>query len=108
MSPFDRVSETPDPENVPTRTRLDERFLASLVGDTPMDRVEGQELRQIFMAALEQLTADELRVIELRFQRKKSPGQVASQLRIPKEEVAAREQRAIEKLRGPISAYLEL
>ena len=107
MPPFDRVSETPETDTPTTRTRLDERFLASIIGETPLDRVEGQELRQVFMAALEQLTAEELRVIELRFQRKKSPGQVASQLRIDKDEVKAREKRALEKLRGPILEYLE-
>lgn len=107
MPPFDRISENPETDVPSTRTRLDERFLASLVGETPMDRVEGQELRQIFMAALKQLTDEELKVIELRFERKKSPGQVASQLRIDKEVVKARETRALEKLRGPLSAYLE-
>ncbi len=107
MPPFDRISETPETDIPPIRARLDERFLATIIGETPLDRVEGQELRQVFMAALERLTDDELKVIELRFQRKKSPGQVASQLRIDREEVNARERRALEKLRGPISDYLE-
>jgi len=108
MPPFDRVSETPGADtSARTRSRLDERFLATIIGETPLDRVEGQELRQVFMAALEQLTEDELRVVELRFQRKKSPGQVASQLGIDKEEVNSREKRALDKLRGPISEYLE-
>ena len=108
MPPFDRVSETPAPDIAPTRTRLDERFLASFIGETPLDRVEGQELRQIFLAALERLTAEELKVIELRFQRKKSLGQVASQLRLDREYLETTEKRALEKLRGPLTAYLEL
>ena len=106
--PFDRVSETADSNAPRARTRLDERFLAAVVGETPLDRVEGQELRQIFLAALERLTAEELKVVELRFQRKKSLGQVASQLRIDRDQIAAAEKRALEKLRGPLSAYLEL
>jgi RNA polymerase sigma factor (sigma-70 family) len=89
------------------RTGLDERFLADFITENPLDRVEGQELRQIFLAALEKLTPDEMKVVEMRFQRKKSQGQTASRLRMDREAVAALENSAVEKLRGPIGRYME-
>ena len=89
------------------KTTLDERFLANLLPETPLDRVESQELRQVFMRALEGLNPDELKVVELRFQHKKSKGQTASRLRINRDTVDRLEASAIDKLRRPIAEYME-
>ena len=89
------------------RTGLDERFLANLISEDPLDRVESQELRQVFMAALANLSPDELKVVETRFQHKKSQGQTASRLRMSRDEVADLESSAVEKLRRPIADYME-
>ena len=107
MSPFRRISDHPSGEGKPKRVGLDERFLAQFIPETPLDRVESQELRQQVMRALGQLTRDELHVVELRFQHKKSPGQVASKLQMDRETVAALERSALEKIRTPIADYLE-
>lgn len=107
MSPFRRVSDHPSSVGKPKRVGLDERFLAQFFSETPLDRVESQELRQQVMAALRELTRDELHVVELRFQHKKSPGQVASKLQMDRKTVVALERSALEKIRTPIAHYLE-
>ena len=89
----------------PQRIRLDERFFAILLPETPQDRVEAQELRQIVHRALKDLTPQELRVIELRYQHKKSPGQTASRLGISREEMEALEKKGLEKLRTHLQAW---
>ena len=86
---------------------MDERFLAEFLPETPLDRVESQELRQQVMQALRELTQDELQVVELRFQHKKSPGQVASKLRMNRKAVSALERSALRKIRIPIIDYME-
>ena len=86
---------------------MDERFLAEFLPETPLDRVESQELRQQVMQALRELTQDELQVVELRFQHKKSPGQVASKLRMNRKTVSALERSALRKIRIPIIDYME-
>ena len=65
MSRFDRISQDP-PTGVGTtgRVPLDERFVALLLPESPLDRVESQELRQIVSGALESLTPQELRVVK--------------------------------------------
>ena len=107
MSPFRRISDHPAGVGKPKRVGLDERFLAQFLPETPLDRVESQELRQQVMEALGKLTRDELHVVELRFQHKKSPGQVASKLQMDRIVVAALERSALEKIRTPIADYLE-
>ena len=109
MSRFQKVAEdiAPSAGGGGQRTGLDERFLADLISEDPLDRVEGQELRQVFMAALAELTPDELKVVEMRFQHKKSQGQTASRLRMGRDAVADLEHSAVEKLRRPISQYME-
>jgi len=104
-----RVVDEPDqPADSDVRlTSLDERFLASLVPETPLDRVESQELRQLVMRALQELTPDELKVVEHRFQRKQSVGQAASRLKMARERVVALEGAALAKLRGPLTEYME-
>lgn len=81
------------------RIRLDERFVFSLVAEDAQDRLEAQELRQLVHRALQALSDDEMRVIQLRYQNKKSPGQVASRLGISRAALAKLEQSGLEKLR---------
>ena len=109
MTRFGTVSNGPDhlSTETPRRAVLDERFLSLLLPETPQDRVESQELRQIVSRALQRLTPEELRVVELRFQRKNSVGQIASRLGLPRQKVTDLECTALEKLRGPLTEYME-
>ena len=108
MSRFRRVAEEMSAEAGDLqKTTLDERFLANLLPETALDRVESQELRQVFMKALDELSPDELKVVELRFQHKKSKGQTASRLRVDRDAVERLEASAIDKLRRPIAEYME-
>ena len=89
-----------DPTTAPTeRIRLDERFVSLLVTEDAQDRLEAQELRQLVHRALQSLSNDEMRVIQFRYQYKKSPGQVAARLGLSREAMAALEQSGLEKLR---------
>ena len=81
------------------RIRLDERFVSLLVAEDAQDRLEAQELRQLVHRALQTLSDDEMRVIQLRYQYKKSPGQVAARLGISHDAMVALEQSGLEKLR---------
>jgi DNA-directed RNA polymerase specialized sigma subunit len=49
---------------------------------TIANRLKAQELRQLVHRALQELTDDEMRTIELRYQHKQSPGQAASRVGI--------------------------
>ncbi|MBT4498316.1 MAG: sigma-70 family RNA polymerase sigma factor [Gemmatimonadetes bacterium] len=89
----------------PKKVTLDERLLDLFLTETAQDRLEAQELRQIVHQALQDLTPEELRIIELRYQHKKSPGQVASQLQIPREEMQQLEKNGLEKLRQHLQAW---
>ncbi len=109
MSRFDRISHDPPTGAERTgRVPLDERFIALLLPESPLDRVESQELRRIVSGALERLTPQELTVVKLRYQQKRSPGAVASRLRLSRQEVQDLEGSALEKLRQPLVDYLEL
>ena len=81
------------------RISLDERFLSLLIPEDAQDRLEAQELRQLVHRTLKALSDDEMRVIELRYQYKKSPGQTASRMGISREQMAEFEQSGLEKLR---------
>jgi len=75
---------------------------------TPPDahiRLEAQELRQLVHHALKALSTDELRVIELRYQHKKSPGQTASLLCLAPTRVRTLEARALSKIRAGLSEW---
>ena len=89
------------------RIQLDERFISIFLDETPQDRVEAQELRQIVSRALQTLTPAEMAVIEQRYQYKKSPGQVASKLGISRDAMNDLEVSGLEKLRQPLQAYME-
>lgn len=107
MSRLDRISHDPGGGEFAGRVPLDERFVALLVPESPLDSVESQELRRIVSDALERLSPQELRVVKLRYQHKRSPGAVASRLRISRQEVGDLEVGALEKLRQPLVDYLE-
>ncbi len=81
------------------RIRLDERFVSLLVAEDAQVRLEAQELRQLVHRALQALSDDEMRVIQLRYQHKKSPGQAASRMGLSRSAMAALEQSGLEKLR---------
>ena len=107
MPRFDRIAEDSASANPHSRISLDERFIEMVLPDSPLDRVASQELRQIVMHALEQLTPQELKVVEGRYQHKRSPGAVASHLKISPAEVRTLEQSALAKLRRPLIEYME-
>ncbi len=107
MPRFNRVSDELNSSSAADRVALDERFLALFIPDTPLDRVESQELRQIVSRALQTLTPDELAVVEQRYQNKRSPGAVASRLQMDRDRVADLEQSALGKLRGPLVEYMD-
>ena len=107
MPRFDRISENAPSAGRRIHVPLDERFIEILLPDSPLDRVESQELRQIVMHALAELTPQELKVVEGRYQHKRSPGAVASHLRVSREDVEALERSALQKLRRPLIEYME-
>lgn len=83
----------------PERTGFDERFVSLLIPEDAQIRLEAQELRQLVHRALQALSDDEMRVIELRYQHKKSPGQAASRMGISRDEMTILEQSGLKKLR---------
>ena len=90
----------------PKRVQLGDRILALFApGEDPQDNIEAQELRQLVHWALQELTPDELRVIELRYQHKQSPGQVASRLGISREELQELESKGLGKLRRHLQSW---
>ena len=97
---------SPTPEN-PRPLSLDERLIVQLQPRTPLDNLEAQEFRQLVMKAMQQLKPDELRVMELRYQHKKSPGQAAMQLGLTPEQLKRKERSALRKLRKSLAAYAE-
>ena len=94
----------------PRKTNLHDN-IAGIYGyytaETASHRLESQELRQLVHQALEQLTADELRVVELRFQHKKSPGQVASKLSLARGSLTQLESSALGKIRAMLLNWHE-
>lgn len=84
---------------------LDERLIVQLQEVTPLDNIEAQEFRQVVMKGLQQLDPEELRVMELRYQFKKSPGQAAMQLGLTPAQLKRREHSALRKLRQHLAAY---
>ncbi len=98
MPIYNKVPDNPTTAPV-ERIRLDERFVSLLVAEDAQDRLEAQELRQLVHRALQALSDDEMRVIQLRYQYKKSPGQVAARLGISRDAMVALEQSGLKKLR---------
>lgn len=107
MPLYKKLAAHPAPPT-PGNTRplsLDERLIVQLQEQTPLDNLEAQEFRQAVMMALQQLKPDELRVMELRYQFKKSPGQAALQLGLTPEQLKRKERSALRKLRKHLAAY---
>ncbi len=102
-------NKVPDnPTTAPAeRIRLDERFVSLLVAEDAQARLEAQELRQLVHRALQVLSDDEMRVIQLRYQHKKSPGQVAAHLGLSRNSMAALEQSGLEKLRQGLEGWYQ-
>ena len=98
MPIYNKVPDNPTTASA-ERIRLDERFVSLLVTEDAQDRLEAQELRQLVHRALQSLSDDEMRVIQLRYQYKKSPGQVAARLGLSRNTIAALEQSGLNKLR---------
>ena len=98
MPIYNKVPDNPTTASA-ERIRLDERFVSLLVTEDAQDRLEAQELRQLVHHALQALSDDEMRVIQLRYQYKKSPGQVAARLSLSRETMAALEQSGLKKMR---------
>lgn len=108
MPLFKKVADPPQEADGLRRLSLDERLIVQLHARTPLDNLEAQEFRQVVMKALQHLKPEELKVVELRYQHKKSPGQVASQLGLPREKLRALERSALRKLKKALAAYEEL
>lgn len=111
MPLFKKVADPPGTAAAADSSRrlpLDERLIIQLQPRTPLDNLEAQEFRQLVMKALQGLKPEELKVVELRYQHKKSPGQVASQLGLTRRKLKALEASALRKLRDTLKAYGEL
>ena len=98
MPIYNKVPDTPTAAPA-ERIRLDERFVSLLVTEDAQARLEVQELRQLVHRALQALSDDEMRVIQLRYQHKKSPGHVAAHMGLSRNAMAALEQSGLKKLR---------
>ncbi len=81
------------------RITIDERFVELFVTEDIEERVEIQEIRQLLLRSLQELTPEELHVIELRHQHKKSPGYVAAKLGLGRADAQKLESRALERIR---------
>jgi len=108
MPLFKKIADPP-PEAADSlrRLSLDERLIVELQPRTPLDNLEAQEFRQVVMKALQQLKPEELKVVELRYQHKKSPGQTASQLGLSRKALQTLERSALRKLKKSLAAYEE-
>ena len=98
MPIYNKVPDNPTTAPV-ERIRLDERFISLLIAEDAQTRLEAQELRQLVHRALQALSDDEMRVIQLRYQYKKSPGQVAARLGLSRNAMTELEQSGLKKLR---------
>ena len=96
----ENISTTP-----PDRVALDERFITLFLPEDAQERLEAQELRQIVHRAMNDLSEAEFRVIESRYQHKKSPGQAASRMGIPRDKLIELEQSALSKLRTALTKW---
>lgn len=89
----------------PERVALDERFITLFLPEDAQERLEAQELRQIVHHAMNNLSEEEFRVIESRYQHKKSPGQAASRMGITRDALVKLEQSALKKLRTTLVSW---
>ena len=104
MSVYKKVTE--NNSAIPLdRTGLDERFITLFLDEDAQERLEAQELRQLVHRAMNDLSDLEFRVIESRYQYKKSPGQAAYKIGIAREELCEVEKNALEKLRNALTHW---
>ena len=88
------------------RRQLDEQLYYLLgSGEDPQANIEAQELRQLLQKGYNDLTQEELQVIELRYQHKKSPGQTAAQLGIPRKKLQSLERSGLKKIGKHLQAW---
>ena len=99
MAAHNKIPEEATSNPKAQRVTLDERFIELFVTEDIEERVEIQEIRQILHRSLQELTPEELHVIELRHQHKKSPGYVAAKLGLGRAEAQRLESRALERIR---------
>ena len=90
----------------PKRQPLDEQvFFQLFSGEDPQATIEAQELRQLLQQAFKELTPEERHIIEMRYQHKKSPGQTASQLNIPRKKLQTLERSGLKKIGQHLQAW---
>ena len=104
MSVYKKVTEN-NSEIPLDRTGLDERFITLFLDEDAQERLEAQELRQLVHRAMNDLSDLEFRVIELRYQFKKSPGQAAYKIGIAREKLFEVETKALNKLRNALTHW---
>ena len=99
-----KTSEGPSSIPRSQRVTLDERFVELFVTQDIEERVERQEIRQILHRSLQELSPEELHVIELRHQHKKSPGYVAAKLGLTRAGAQKLETCALERIRAYLAS----
>ena len=104
MSVYKKVSET-NSTTALERSGLDERFITLFLDEDAQERLEAQELRQLVHRAMNDLSDLEFRVIELRYQFKKSPGQAAYKIGIARKKLFEVETKALNKLRNALTHW---
>ncbi|MEE3233084.1 MAG: hypothetical protein VX294_02880 [Candidatus Latescibacterota bacterium] len=73
--------------------------------ENAQERLEAQELRQLVHRAMNELSDLEFKVIESRYQYKKSPGQAAYRIGITREELLELEESALDRLRSALTKW---
>ena len=106
MPVYRKVAED-QPTRSMERVELDERFISLLLPEDPQDDIEAEELRALLQESMQLLTPQEFKVIDLRHQRKYSPGRASVRLDITRERLETVEKKALRKLRKALQAYVE-
>ncbi len=104
MPVYKKITEN-IPTTAPERVALDERFITLFLPEDAQERLEAQELRQLVHHAMNSLSEEEFRVIESRYQHKKSPGQAASRMGISRQALVELETSALGKLRNALTSW---
>tara|TARA_B100000579_G_scaffold429732_1_gene441978 strand:+ start:61 stop:387 length:327 start_codon:yes stop_codon:yes gene_type:complete len=104
MSVYKKITENNSPIGL-ERTALDERFITLFLDEDAQERLEAQELRQLVHRAMNELSDLEFKVIESRYQYKKSPGQAAYRIGITRENLLELEESALGKLRSALTNW---
>ena len=104
MSVYKKITEN-DSTAALEKTALDERFITLFMDENAQERLEAQELRQLVHRAMNELSDLEFKVIESRYQYKKSPGQAAYRIGITREELLELEESALDRLRSALTKW---